>query len=168
MLYSDPEEVSDSTTGEATVSPTAAFPALCGPSNAVLTEAVNTALVHRSQVEANEAVALGASPIIVRTSRARDQLSRVQWGGTSPGTSPRGARVRTPDDQSLSSRPVTPVTPRESRFEWAPIDTDSWEKFEDAAQQATRGIAKKAMDYAKDTMDLVRTDVEEQMDWRAK
>ncbi len=91
MLYSDSEEVSDSTTGEATVSPTATFPALCGPSNAILTEAVNTALVHWGQVEANEAAASGASPVIVRTSRARDQLSCVQRGGNSPGTSPRGA-----------------------------------------------------------------------------
>ncbi len=168
MLYSDPEEVSDSTTREATVSPTAAFQVLCNPLDAVLTEAVNAALVYRDQVEANEAAASGASPVIVRTSRARDQLSRVQRGGISPRTSPRGARVGTPDEQSLSSRPATPATPGESRFDWAPIDTDSWEKFEDATQQATEGITRKAMDYATDTMDLLRTDVEEQMKRRAK
>ena len=74
MLYSDPEEISDSTTGGATVSPTTEFPALCNPSDAVLTEAVNAALVHRDQVEANDAVVSGASPVIVPTSRARDQL----------------------------------------------------------------------------------------------
>ncbi len=87
MLYSDPEEVSDSTTGEATISPTAVFPALCNPSDAVLTQAVNDALVYRGQVEANEAAASGGSPIIVWTSRARDQRSLVQQGGISPGTS---------------------------------------------------------------------------------
>ena len=38
MHYSEPEEVSDSTTGEAINSQAATFPALCGPSNAVLTE----------------------------------------------------------------------------------------------------------------------------------
>ncbi len=168
MLYSDPEEVSDSTTGEAIGSPTAMFPALCSPSNAVLTEVVNTALVHRGRVETDEAAAAEASPVIVWTSRARNQLPRVQQGGASPGTSPRGARVKTPDDQSLSSRPVTPATPRESRFGWAPIDTDSWEKFEDAARQATQGIVWKAMHYATDTMDLLRTDVDEKMEWRAK
>ncbi len=168
MLYSDPEEVSDSMTGEATVSTTAPFLALCDPSDAVLTEAMNAALVHQDQVEANEAAASGASPIIVRTSRARDQLSRVQRGGISLRTSPRGAWVGTPDEQSLSSRPATPTTPGESRFDWAPIETTSWEKFEDAAQQGTQGTARKAMDYAADTMDLLRTDVEEKMEWRAK
>ncbi len=71
MLYFEPEEVSDSTTGEAIDSPAATFPALCGPSNAVLTEEVNTALAHRGQVEADEAAAAEASPVIVRTSRAR-------------------------------------------------------------------------------------------------
>ncbi len=167
VLYSDPEEVSDNTTGGAAVSLAEAFPALGGPSNAALTEAV-TALVHRGQVEADEAAASGASPIIVQTSRAQDQLSRAQGGGTSLRMSPRGARVRTPDDQSPSSQPVTPATPRESRFKWAPIDTESWEKFEDAAQQATRGIAKKAMHYATDTMELLRTDVKEQMEQRAR
>ena len=45
---------------------------------------------------------------------------------------------------------------------------DSWEKFEDAAQQATQGAARKAMDYPTDTMDLLRTDVEEQMERRTK
>ncbi len=168
MMYSDPEEVSDSTTGEATVSPTTAFPALGGPSNAVLTKAVNTALVHRGQVEVSEATASGTSPVIVRTSRTTDQLSRAQRGGSLPGTSPQGVQVKTPDDQSLSSRPATPATLGKSRFDWAPIDTDSWEKFEDAAQKATQGIAKKAMNYAKDTMDLLRTDVEEQMERRAR
>ncbi len=137
MLYSDPAEVSDSMTGEATVSPTAAFPALCNPSDAVLTQAVSDELVNRGQVEANKAAASGGSPIMVRTSRARDQRSRVQQGGISPRMSSRGARVKTPDEQLLSSRPATPTTPGESRFDWAPMDTDSWEKFEDAAQQAT-------------------------------
>ncbi len=93
---------------------------------------------------ANEAAASGASPVIIRTSRVRNQLSREQRGGTSPGTSPQGAQVRNPDDQSLSSRPATPTTPGKSSFDWAPIDTDSWEKFEDTAQKATQGIAKKA------------------------
>ncbi len=91
MLYSHPEEVSESTTGGATASPNAEFPSLCNPSDAVLTKEVNVVLVHRYQVEADEAAASGASPVIVRTSRARDQLSRVQRGGASPRTSPRRA-----------------------------------------------------------------------------
>ncbi len=133
MQYSDLEEVSDSTTGEAAGSPTTTFPALGGPSKAILTGVVNTVPVHRSQGEAEEAAASGASPVIIRTSRDRDQLSHVQRGGTSPGTGPRETGVWTPDDQSLSSQPVMHTTPRESRSGWAPIETDSWEKFEDAA-----------------------------------
>ncbi len=112
MHYSEPEEVANSTTGEATGSPTTMFPALCGPSNAVLTEKVNTAIDHWGRVEADKATPTEASPIIVRTSRARDQLSRVQQGEASPGMGPRETQVRTPEDHSLSYRPVTPATPR--------------------------------------------------------
>ncbi len=140
MHYSEPEEVSDSTTGGAINGPTATFPALCGPSNAVLTDTVNTALVHQGRVEEDEAAATEASPVIVQTSRARDQLSRVQQGEASPEMSLQGAQVRTPEDHSLSSRPVTPATPQESWYGWTPIDTDSWEKFEDSARRATQGI----------------------------
>ena len=61
---------------------------------------------------------------------------------------PCGALAGTLDDQSLASRPVTPATPGEPGFDWAPIETDSWEKFEKAAQQATQGAARKAIDYA--------------------
>ncbi len=159
MLYSDPEEVSNSTTEGDPADPATAFPALCNPSDAVLREAVNVALIHRDQVEADEAAASAASPVIVRTSRAQESLSRVPRGGISPRMSPRG----TPDDQSLSSRPVTPATPGKPGFDWAPIETDSWEKFEKAAQQATRGAARKAIDHAADVMDLLQTDVEEQI-----
>ncbi len=168
MQYSEPEEVSNSTAGEAIGGPAATFPALCGPSNAILTDVVNTALVHRGRVEEDQAAAMEASPVIVRTSRTRDQLSRVQQGEASPGMSPRGAQVRTPENHSLSSQPVTPATPQESRYGWTPIDTDSWEKFEDAARRATQGIVRKAMNYATDTMDLLQTDVNEQMERRVK
>ena len=157
-LSSDSEEVSDSMDKGITAAPALEFPALSAPSDAILTEAVNISVFHRSQVEMNEAAASGASPIIVRTNRVRGQLPREQQGGISPRTSPRRTRAGTPpgrnprgtwagtsDDLSLSSRPVTSVessqvdwTPGESGFDWAPIETDSWEKFEDAARQAAR------------------------------
>ncbi len=92
VLSSDPEEISDSTSEGVIANPSSEFPpALCNPSDAVLTEAVNAAPIHRGQVETDKAAASGASPVIVRTSRARDQLPRVQRGGISPRTSPRGS-----------------------------------------------------------------------------
>ncbi len=133
MHYSEPEEVSGSTTGEAVDSPTTTFPALSGSSNAVLTEEVNTVPAPWSRVEVDETTAAEAAPIIVRTSRARDRLSQAPREEASPRKSPQMAGVKTPGDQSPSSRPVTPATPQESRPGWTPIDTDSWEKFEDVA-----------------------------------
>ncbi len=75
MHYSEPEEVSGSTAGEAVDSSAAAVPALCGPSNATLTEEVNTVPASQSRVEADETAAVEASPVIVRTSRARDRAA---------------------------------------------------------------------------------------------
>ncbi len=131
-----------------------AFPALSGPSDADLTEAVNIALVHTDQVEADEAAATAASPVIIRTSRARGSLSRIS---RREGSS-RGSPCRTPDDRSLSSRPATPATPGESRFEWAPIKTESWEKLEDEAHQVTQGITGKAIDHAAGVVDQLYAD----------
>ncbi len=175
VLSSDPEEVSNDMDEGVDATPALEFPALCTPSDAILTEAVTTSVFHRSQVETNEAAASEASPVIVRTSRARDQLSHAQRGGISPRTGPCRARARTSDDQSLSSRPVTPVassrvdwTPGQSLFDWAPIETDSWEKFEDAAWRATQGAAKKAIDYAVDVMALLRTDLNDRMERRTE
>ncbi len=133
MHYSEPEEVSGSTTGEAVDSSAAAFPALCGPSNAASTEEVNTIPAPQSWVEADETAAVETSPVIVRTSRARDRLSQAHQEEASPRRSPQEARVKTPEDQSLSSRPATPTTPQESQYGWRLIDTDSWETFENAA-----------------------------------
>ncbi len=168
MHYSEPEEVSNSTTGEATGSSTAMFPALCGRSNAVLTEKVNTAITHRGRVGADEAaaspiIAAAASPIIIRTSQARDQMSHVKQGEASPGMSPRETQVRAPENHSLSSRPITPSTPQEPRYGWAPINTDSWEEYEEAARRATQRIVQKAMNCTTNTMDLLRMDVNEQI-----
>ena len=80
------------------------------------------------------------------------------------------AQVGTFDDQSPFSRPATPAkssrvdwTLGESGFDWAPIDTDSYEKFEEVAQQAARGAANKAIDYAVDVMGLLRTNIDNQM-----
>ncbi len=134
MHYSEPEEVSGSTTGEAVDSPATTFPALCGPSNAVLTEEANTVPAPQSQVEADETAAAEASPVIVWTSRARNRLSQAHQEETSPRASPKEARAKTPEDQSPPSRPVTPATPQEPRLGWRPIDTDSWEKYEDVAR----------------------------------
>ncbi len=165
MPSSDPEEVSNNTDEGVTVASASEFPALCAPSQCHLDRG--------GEVETDEAAASGASPIIVRTNRAWGQLSCAQRGGISPRTSPRGARAGTFDDQSLSSRPVTPAessrvdwTPGESGFDWAPIETDSWEKFDDAAQQAAQGTAKKVIDYPSDVMELLRTDVDERMERR--
>ncbi len=172
-LSSYPEEASNSTDEGVTAVPALEFPALSAALDAILTEAVNISVFHRSQVETDKAAASGASPVIVRTSRARGQLSREQRGGISQRTSPCGAEAGTPNDRPLSSRPVTSVkssrvdwTPGESGFDWAPIETDSWEKFEDAAWQAAQGATKKAVDYAMDVMELLRMDVDERMKWR--
>ncbi len=173
VLSSDPEQASDHMDEGVTVTSALEFPALCAPSDAILTEAVTTSVFHRSQVETEEAAASGTSPVIARTSRAWGQLSRAQRGGISQRTSPREARARTIDDQSLSSRPVTPAessrvdwTPGESGFDWAPIETDLREKFEDAARQAAQGASQKAIDYATDVLELLRTDVEKRMERR--
>ena len=78
VISTDSKEASDDI-GEGVASTTAPeFPALRVPSDASLTQAVTTSVFHRSQVETDEAAASGASPIIVRTSRARDRLSCAQ------------------------------------------------------------------------------------------
>ncbi len=133
MHYSEPEEVSGSTTGETVDSPTTTFPALCGPSNATPAEEAHTVPAPRSSVEVGEPTATGASPVIVRTSRVRNRLSQAHPEETPRRTSSQEARSKTPENQSPPSRPVTPVTLQEPRFSWRPIDTDSWEDYEDAA-----------------------------------
>ncbi len=140
VISSDLEEASDHTDEgvNSTVAPE--FPALQVPSDDSLTQAVTASVFHRSQVETDEAAASGASPIIVRTSRAWDELSCAQRGRMSPATSPRGAPEGTFDGQSPFSQPVTPAEPNRvdwtprAGFDWAPIETDSWEKFEEVAQ----------------------------------
>ena len=72
VISSGPEEVSDNTSEGVTSTAAPEFPALHVPSTASLTQAVTTSVFHRSQVETNGAATSGASPIIVRTSRARD------------------------------------------------------------------------------------------------
>ncbi len=164
ITYSDHEEVANSTAGEDLADTATAFPVLSGPSDADLTEAVNIALAHRDQMEADEATATAASPVIVRTSRARGSLSRVSRGGGSS----RGSPCRTPGDRSLSSRPVTPATPGESRFEWAPIKTESWVKFEEEAHQVTQGITGKAIDHAAGVMNQLCADFGKQIKEQVK
>ncbi len=164
ITYSDNEEVANSTAEGDLDDMATAFPALSGPSDADLTEAVNIALVHTDQVEADEAAATTASPVIVRTSRARGLLSRIS---RREGSS-RGSPCRTPGDRSLSSRPATPAMPRESRFEWAPIKTESWEKFEDEAHQVTKGITGKAIDHAAGVVDQLYADFGKHIKEQAK
>ncbi len=55
-------------------------------------------------------------------------------------------------------------TPTGSEFDWAPVKTDSWEKFEEEAQQNAQGAAGKAIDYAIDVMGLLRSKIDTQMD----
>ncbi len=98
MHYSEPEEVSGSTTGEAVDSPAATFPALCGPSTATLAEETHAVPAPRNQVEAGEPTTAEASPVIVRTSRARNKLSQAQQGETSPRTSSQEAQPKTPEN----------------------------------------------------------------------
>ncbi len=152
VISSDPDEVSDHTEWGVTSTTAPEFPALQVPSDASLTQAVTTSVFHRSQVETDEAAASGASPVIVQTSSARDRLSCAQQGRMSPATSPRGAPVGAFDSQSPLSRPVTPAepisvdwTPR-TGFDWALLETDSWEKFEEVAQQAAQGAARNVVD----------------------
>lgn len=106
----------------------------------------------------------GASPIIVRTSGAREQLSREQQGTTPPDTDSHGAAAGDPADQHTPSRATTPVepsrvgwTPMGSEVDWAPVETDSWDKFEEAAQQNVQGTTEKAIDYAIDVLGLLQT-----------
>ncbi len=168
MHYSEPEEVSGSTAGEPVDSPATTFPALCGPSNVTLAEEAYAVPIPRSQVNASEPTTAEASPVIVWTSRARNRLSQAPQEETSPRTSPQEAKPKTPEDQSPSSRPITPVTPQEPRLSWRPIDTDSWEDYEDDAQRATQGIVRRTINYATDTMDLLRTEVDMQMERRVE
>ncbi len=116
MNYSELEEVSGSTPGEAVDSPATTFPALCGPSSSTPAEEAPAAPAPCSPVEAGEPAAAEASPIIVRTSRARNRLSQASPEGTLPKTSSQEARSKTPENQSPPSRPVTSVTPQEPRF----------------------------------------------------
>ena len=166
MHYSEPEEVSGSIAGEAVDSPATTSPALCGPSN--VTEEAHAVPAPRNQVEAGEPTAVEASPVIVRTSRARNRLSQTHQEETSQRTSSQEARPKTPEDQSPPSRPVTPVTPQEPRLVWRPIDTDSWEDYEDVARRATQGIVRQTINYAADTMDLLRTEVNTQVELRVE
>ena len=168
MHYSEPEEVSGSTTGQAVNSPATTFPAFCGPSNTAVAEEASTMPAPQSQAEAEETAAAGASPVIVRTSRARNRLSQAHQEETLPRMSPQGARSKTPEDQSPVSRPVTPVTPLEPQLGWRPIDTDSWETYEDVARRATQGIVRRTINYATDELDLLRTDVDTQVEWRVE
>ncbi len=168
VISSDPGQGVTSTTAPE-------FPALRVPPDASLTQAVTTSVFHRNQVQTDEAAASGASPVIVRTSRAQHWLSCAQQGRISPETSPRGAPVRTFDDRSPLSRPATPAessrvdwTPRESGFDWVPIETDSWGKFEEVAQHAARGAARKVVDYAVDAMGLLRTKIDDQIEQQTK
>lgn len=122
-------------------------------------------------METNGAATPGASPIIVRTSRARDQQPREQQGTVSPDTDARGVAARNPEDQPTPARPITPTgssrvnwTPTASEFDWAPVETDSWEKFEEAAQQNAQGAAEKAIDNAVDVMGLLQMKIDAQMD----
>ncbi len=108
MHYSEPEEVSGSTTGEAVDSPATTFPALCGPSNVTLVEEAHAVPAPRNQVEADEPTAAEASPVIVRTTRARNRLSQAHQEETSQRTSSPEARPNTPEDQS-------PPLPAQSR-----------------------------------------------------
>ncbi len=155
MHYSEPEDVSGSTTGEAVDIPATTFPALCGPSNATLAEEAHTVPAPRTQVEVGEPTATGAPPVIVQTSRARNRLSQAHQEETPQRASSQEARPKTPENQSPPSRPVTPVTPQEPRLGWRPIDTDSWEDYEDVARRATQGIVQRTINYAFDTMDLL-------------
>ncbi len=171
IISSNPKQVSDDAGEGVTLITAPEFPALCVPSTASLTQAVTTSVFHMSQVETNGATTSGASPIIVRTSRARDRLSREKQGRISPDTDPRRAPARNPDDQLASSRPTTPAessrvnwTPTGSEFDWASVETDLWEKFEKSAQQNAQGAVGKAIDYAVDVMGLFRTKVDAQME----
>ncbi len=75
----------------------------------------------------------------------------------------------TPDGQSPFSRPVTPIESSRvewtlrAGFDWVPIETDSWEKFEEVAQQAAQGAADKAVDYAVDAMESLRKKIDGQI-----
>ncbi len=59
-------------------------------------------------------------------------------------------------------------TPTGSEPGWVPVETDSWEEFEEAAQQNVQGTTEKAMDYALDVLGLLRTEMETQMDHQAE
>ncbi len=169
VISSDPEEISDNTSEGVTLIAAPEFPALHISSTASLTQAVTTSVFHRSQVETNGAATSGTSPIIVQTCMARDRLSREQQGIISPDTDSGRTAARNPDDLPTSSRPTTPAessrvnwTPMGSEFDWAPVETDSWEKFEEAAQQNAQGAAEKVLDYAVDVMGLLRMKINTQ------
>ncbi len=175
IILSNPKEASEETEDGIISIDASEFSALRVPSDTSLTQAVTTLVFHRSQVETNEAAASGASPVIVWTSTAWDRLSGGQQGRISPEINPHRAQASPSDDPLTSSRPATPSgssrvdwTPRESGFDWAPIETDSWEKFEEVAQQVAQGAAKKTIDYAVDMMGLLRTNIDDQMERRTE
>ena len=168
MYYSEPEEVSGSTTGEAVDSLATTFPALCGPSSATPAEEAHVIPAARSPMEADEPTAVDASPVIVQTSRVRNRLSQARSEGTLQRTGSQDARSETPEDQSPPSQPVTPVIPQGPGFGWGPIDTDSWEDYEDAARRASQGIVRRTINYAADNMDLLRTEVDTQVGRRVE
>ena len=163
---SDPEEASEETGERAASASPPRFPALRIAPTVSMTQAVTTSVFYASQVEAN-----GASPTIIRTSRARESLSQGQRGIDPPNTDSREAVARSSEGQHNLSRVATPVdsprigwTPTGSEPGWAPVETDSWEEFEEAAQQNVQGTTEKAMDYAIDVLGLLRTELETQLD----
>ncbi len=50
----------------------------------------------------------------------------------------------------------------------APIETDSWEKFEEAAQQNVRGTTGKAMDYALNVLNQLQVEMTTQLAQQAE
>ncbi len=51
---------------------------------------------------------------------------------------------------------------------WVSVETNSWEEFEEAAQQIVQGMTEEAMDYALDALDRLWTEVETRLDSQAE
>ncbi len=136
-----------------------------------MTKAVTSSVIYTSQMEAGT----DTSPTIVRTSKARERVSRRQWGTGQPKRDHCESVARSSEGHRTPPQVVTMTEPPRIEWTltgaepgWASVETNSWEEFEEAAQQSVQGTTEEVMDYVLDVWGQVQTEVENQMERQAE
>ncbi len=138
---SDAEEASAGTEEGVTSTSPSRSPALRIAPTSSMTQAVTSSVIYTSQMEAGAE----ASPTIVWTSRARERLSRRQWGTSQPRPDHCESMARSSEGRRTAPQAAAPTEP--PRIEWTPkgagpgwasVETNSWGELEEAAQQSVQ------------------------------